>query len=315
MNKPDAIPLYWITVKTDKVFDVENKRHLVSIKKVYGKVSSGSFAEFANAYKTNLKKSKLLVGPFTTRKLAKQAIMLNRLCMEKNRESCRRFCDSFKDHDEFYSYFVKPQIDADKKTVSFKRIPARIGFGTIPQFIEVMHEGLTFELFLVGPFTDYILAEKSKYISRKYGEAGFEGKETTPAEGNELYIMARNWKTIPVKAIATEIKEDSLHVLITIEISFPEGYFNENAMQALSFSFKNKDQMLYLGDQALQGPGVKDNNVVIWKQQEKMFPMRTKLPKSDINDGLVIIKSLIINDLSLIDCEDRIIPIELINSD
>jgi hypothetical protein len=310
LDKPDTVSLYWFTVKLDMVFDVENKRHLVSIEKVYSRVSSGSFAEFANAYKINLKKNKLLVGPFSTKEVAKHAIKVNRLCMEKNRESCRRFYQSFQDHDEFYSYFVKPQIDKDKKTVWFKRMPARVDYRTIPQFIELMHEGFIFELFLVGPFTDYILAEKSKYISRKYGEAGFEGKETTPDEGNELYEMARNWESIPVKATATDMEEDSLHVLITIEISFPEGYFNENTMQALSFSCNMNDQLIYLGDQTIQGPGVLDNNMVIWKQQEKMFPMRTKLAKSNINNGSVIIKSILISDLNLIDCKDRIIPIE-----
>lgn len=303
--------LYWFNIRIDKMVDKDSKRIFLHINKLFTKIQSGSFNEFAESYKKNLLKNNLCMGPYPSRDLAQYA----RDCYQVGRLTYNEAIDKVgqlkSSNKLYYFYFTEPLIPEKTKDLAFARIPARVGFGSNKEFLDIFLEGLTHQKLAIGPFDNLLIAEKSKYISRKYGELQIKGNETESKASPELKQMAENWNItkILLKEIRFNEKNDS--VTCKLNINFVPEYFNKKVMQVimLDYSIDNSTISLPIGF-TFQGLEVEDNNPVVSIKDGRNFEFSVSIPYAAEKSTSLIIKSTLFSYTDMLNCDDIILEIK-----
>jgi len=303
---------YWLNISIKTVLDKEFKNPVIQVDRVYKKVYSGSLVEFAEAYKQNLKKKKLSVGPFSSKKLVLDAQRYYKMSDADLIEGSEEINKMKPNSEIYYFYYTEPLYTDNSKSLIFSRIPAAIASGTNLVFVEIFNVGKFFHKLVIGPFDNLLNAEKSKYISRKYGETGSEGSENDNKAPLELQNMAENWKSLKKDILDPQFNEAKDSVTIQLKIDFPTNYFEGNTTQVITFGYANKDTTYTFSDGiTLQGESFRDNNKIISYDVGGSVSYFAKIPYSATKNSKILVKSTLFGGVDLLKCEDVLLNIEL----
>jgi hypothetical protein len=211
-----------------------------------------------------------------------------------------------KEGDEnYYIYLASPNFKDNDKSLNFSRMPARIGRVTNKDYLEIFLEALSQKLIAIGPFDNQLTAEKSKYISRKYGESGSTGTENDGKVPDELKTMAENWKSIKIDITDVQFNEKKDFVSCKLNIIFAPKYFDENTVQFISFGYSNKDTTITFSDGiTVQGQSFQDNNPVISFNDGGSVSYSATIPYSAGKDMSIVVNSILFSNMNILDCED-----------
>jgi hypothetical protein len=296
-----------VNVKTDK----SSRKPVTYIEKIYKNVYKGTFAQFAQSYKENLAKNKVCIGPFSSSKLAFEAQNYYKLtAVGRNgiQEQLKKLKISKK---VYYCYLTKPIIPEKGGTLGFERMAAHVTELSVKQYFDVFFEGTNFELLLVGPFDNLVTAEKSKYISRKYGEYGSGDIENGENIPDEIKFMAEAWKSVKIELTDSLFSQNKDTFSCKVNITFPPNYFEKEMIQIITFGYANNDTSIHFSDGlSLQGDVVRDNNSVISYEQGASVSYQLKIPYLKGMDSKIVVKSMILTDLNIFDCESKLIGIK-----
>jgi hypothetical protein len=253
---------YWFSLKIGKSIDKETKSPKLVVKKIGKDIESGTYEQFIVRHKTALKTGLIIVGPFNGKIQAQNAMYYYHSTKTQKAGTSDSLIISAKDS-VYYYYLTRPVPGKWLRPTSFQRIPARIGKGTPQDYKTMLQEGLTFQFLAIGPFMDYALAEKSKFIFRKNGEPGAENSTDSikPVDINE---MSKKWKSVKLEMLKLSKKKYADRILYRLKIKFPNKYFIEDAFQTLTIRTIYSDST-YNSDIGItfQGDYVMDNNEII----------------------------------------------------
>jgi hypothetical protein len=302
---------FWFSLKVNKKIDKFNHKPVTTIEKIYKNVYRGTFAQFAQSYKENLEKNKVCIGPFSSSKLAFDAQNYYKLTAV-GRNNIQEQVKKLKiGNKEYFGYLTKPNIPEKGGTLSFERMAAHVSDMSIKQYFDVFFEGTTFELLLIGPFDNVITAEKSKYISRKYGEYGSGDTENNENIPEEIKFMAEAWKSVKIELSDSQFNQNKDTFSCKVNITFPPNYFEKEMTQIITFGYANNDTSINFPDGiSLQGDAVRDNNTIISYELGGSVSYLLKTPYLQGKDPKIIVKSMILTDLNIFDCENIILGIK-----
>jgi len=253
---------YWFYIKLSKVFDKETGTNRLYLKKIGDEIESGSVNEFLNTHKQGLKEGKIVLGPFPEIFQAQQSQSLYKKAGNGYRISERELANM--DDSTLYSfYYIQPMSEDYQQDINFLRIPSRISYGTLNEFVELLNEGLSYEKLAIGPFYDYELAERSKFVSRKNGELNSEAGIDV-VKTNELQNMAKKWKSLALKMIKQYDDRKLKKTIFQFRVKFPNKYFVVDAFQTIIIRAQyGESAAISTAAFTLQGYDVVDNNPVI----------------------------------------------------
>jgi hypothetical protein len=303
-NPKDRI-FYWFYVKLGQVYDKETETTRLKIKKLGKEILSGTYDEFINTHKTGLKSGRIFIGPFNDLNRALQA--------KKEYETTRNLSQKIeqilsknKKDTIYYFYLTRPVLGKWFNPVQFEHIPARISPGTTLDFRAMLTEGFTFRFLAVGPFSDYGMAEKSKFIFRKNGEAQISEVPDSLSK-SEIINMDRIWKSVKIEISRLPSRKNKENQSLRVKLKFPKQYFSANVFQTVTFRARYSDPAI---DQhtgiTLQGELAPDNNPAIPFDKAKTYTHMIEFPvfKKYKLDGIYI-ESFIFNTSDMVEQEIR----------
>jgi hypothetical protein len=298
---------YWFYIKLGTTTDKKTNSAKLLIKKISTEIESGKYEEFIKRHKEGLKTRTVFIGPFAEKIQAEKAMIY--YLASKNRPSTigDPAVKSINDT-TFYYYLTRPIMPKLFNPLSFQRVPARISNGTQGDYLSMLEEGLSFQFLAIGPFMDYGLAEKSKFIFRKNGErTGFDTTQTI--KPTNLSDMAKGWKSIKIEMIKQNKKKIKDKIVYQLKIKFPKSYFIEDAFQSITIKPKYSDSTITSNyGLTFQGDYVMDNNDIIpfdkitTYNQSLSFNVYKKVKLQGF-----YIESLIFNSTEMIDQEIKFV--------
>jgi hypothetical protein len=273
-TKKESDIYFWFEIKIESVIHDDTKKPSLLTNRIFKTINSGSFIEFAISFKENLKSNKIVIGPFINKETAKLAQKCYKISKFSSYEASEKFINDFKPVKPIhYFYFSKPKFDGDG-TLLFERMPARVTNGTIKEFLQIVSEGLSYNLLAMGPFTNQLNGEKSKYVFRKYGEFGSSDKENDKAPAN-LKVMAKNWENVKVEIKKMDDENVDNMTTLVVKINFPPKYFKRDAVQHIEIATMNEVQET-LGGFTFQGEEYRDNNPVVSFEYGSSYEFKLK---------------------------------------
>jgi hypothetical protein len=296
---------YWFYVRLKSAFDRQTKSKKLEVQSIGREIESGNLNKFVQRHGYGLHTGLIFIGPFTDGKKAIEARSLYRDMKINKNEGKDSTIASQNDSTLFY-YLTRPLIGKWLNPVSFQRIPSRIASGSINDFLSVLNEGLAFQIFAIGPFEDYALAEKSKFTFRKNGEPGFIEVPDT-AQPITLADMVEKWKTIEMEIIEPERDYSKTKGQYAIEIKFPENYFIEDAFQTITIRPKYSNPKLTSNTGiTFQGDYVMDNNEIIPFDKTTVFSQSFSFARyTDVSLEGFYIESFVFNGTKMLEQETR----------
>jgi hypothetical protein len=259
---PKEKVFYWFYIKLGKSVDKVTKTPILNIKKMGKELESGTFEQFIEKHKIGLKSGLVYIGPFDDKTEAKNA-MAYYLNAKMHKFSDTDSIKRNKDDSIYYFYLTRPLPGKWLKPLSFQRIPSRLANGTSNEFKSTLKEGFSFQFLAIGPFGDYAIAEKSKFIFRKNGEPGALDDQDT-LKPITIKEMAEKWKSIKVEMTKQTNKKYKDKVVYKLTIKFSKNYFVEDAFQTITIKPKYSDTTIQSHSGiTFQGDYVMDNNDII----------------------------------------------------
>ncbi|MFN8258158.1 MAG: hypothetical protein U0W24_20885 [Bacteroidales bacterium] len=247
---------YWYFIKIGKTDDGENSSKRIFIKRVESEIKTGTFDQFIKDHLSGLKTGKIALGPFSEQDQAINSQNLYK-SIGKDLRSDNEFEETFN------FYYIKPVSDDFEGEIKFERIPARVTNGTKEEFLGLLEEGFSFEKLAIGPFKNYDLAEKSKYVFRKNGELE-QGAGNDPAKSQALHAMAKKWKSLNLDIVKQADDKKTSKYTFRFSTKFPRKYFAPDAFQSVTVKALYSEPNNSPGNSfTLQGDNVIDNNPVI----------------------------------------------------
>jgi hypothetical protein len=306
-NNPDPKDkvYYWFYVKLGEVYDKETETTRLKIKKLGKEILSGTFGEFIHSHKAGLKTGKIFIGPFNDLNRALQAKKEYETARNQS-EKIEQILSKNKKDTIFYFYLTRPVMGKWFNPVNFEHIPARISPGTTLDFQAMLTEGFTFRFLAVGPFSDYGMAEKSKFIFRKNGETQISEVPDSVSK-SEILSMDKKWKTLKIEIARLASRKNKENQSLRVKIKFPKQYFSENVFQTITFRARYSDPAI---DQhtgiTLQGELAPDNNPAIPFDKATTYTQLIEFPvfKKYKLEGIYI-ESFIFNTSDMVEQENR----------
>jgi len=304
----ENLQYYWFYLKLDEVIDNEYKISRMIIKKVDKKIESGSFQNFVSNHKAGLKSGKIYIGPFGSKSQAQNAKdeydKIQSQTIYSDLQQSKTNMDS-----AYYYYLARPVIEKWFGKVEFRRIPAKVSQGSMNEFKLALGDGLSSHLLTIGPFPDFEIAEKSKFIFRKNGEA-IESISPDTLFKSGMLEMNRKWKSIKIELTKFQSKKNAVKVQYKLKFSFPEKYFSQDVFQTISIKadYDTKIQPLKTG-LTFQGERVADNNPVISFEKGSTIQQTLEFPL--IKNAKILgfkIESFIYNNTDMVEQELRYLP-------
>lgn len=166
--RPDQF-VFWITVRAQIKISNESKKEVYVVRTARNKPQSGKLYNYEKSLWKNLTSGRqLLIGPFTEYQDAVRAAEMYDLAKQTNEsmaEHIRTYTDSTT-APEYYWFFLKYKIMPRTKKLALERTAARVAYGDIKDFMQVLWEGLTFQQLAIGPFQSQVEAEEAKRLYR-----------------------------------------------------------------------------------------------------------------------------------------------------
>ena len=161
--------VFWFYVRAEIKRSTETKRPIYVVRTLSMTPKSGSILKFEKELWRYLQGGQqLAIGPFTDYNDVKRALDMYDLARktdEMMEEEIKNYYDSTA-ASEYYWYFLKYQIAPRKKSYELERTAARVAYGGIKEFKQVLWEGLGFQQLAIGPFPTQQEAEESKRLYR-----------------------------------------------------------------------------------------------------------------------------------------------------
>jgi hypothetical protein len=296
---------YWFYIRLKSSFDRQTKSKKLEVQSIGREIESGNLNQFVKRHGYGLHTGLIFIGPFTDENKAIEARNLYKEKKVSKNEAADSLKSAPNDSTLFY-YLTRPLLGKWLKPVGFQRIPSRIASGSINDFLSVLNEGLAFQIFAIGPFEDYALAEKSKFTFRKNGEPGFiELPDTT--QPITLVDMVEKWKTIEMEIIEPERDYSKNKGQYAIEIKFPANYFIEDAFQTITIRPKYSNPKLISNTGiTFQGDYVMDNNEIIPFDKATVFSQAFSFARyTDVSLEGFDIESFVFNGTKMLEQETR----------
>jgi hypothetical protein len=252
---------YWFYIQLGKSVDKESNSGRIFIKKIGNEIESGSFDNFIESNKQGLKNGKVIIGPFSEKSWVLKSQLLYKYAGRVDEIPPKELNPA--DEDSLFTfYYIKPMSEDFQRDINFERIPARVTNGTQYEFMSLLSEGLGFEKLAIGPFHDYELAEKSKFVFRKNGEPDSENAiDSMKSQG--LRYMSKKWKTLHLEIVKQPDDKGKNRAVYRFNTKFPRKYFASDAFQAITVRAIYSDSFLSSSiGFTLQGDNVVDNNPV-----------------------------------------------------
>jgi hypothetical protein len=300
INPPESI-YYWFYIKLGKITDKETGISRMVLKRIGSQIESGTYDDFIKTHKLNLKLGKILLGPFPDKKQAQNAFMNYQFIATAMQDAENKTKTS--KSDTLYSYyFTRPVIGKWIKSVKFQHIPSRVATGTEKEFMDLMKEGLYYEKLAIGPFFDFDLAEKSKFIFRKNGEMEEDNSSDTLSR-TDITNMSGKWESVKIELVKLSAKKKTNEFNYQLKIKFPKKYFVSEAFQTFTVKARYSDTSLVSNTGiTLQGDFVMDNNPVISFDKGGLYTQNLSFTnyKNTRLKGFLV-ESFIFNNTEMID--------------
>jgi len=165
---PDRF-VFWFYIRAEIKLDKETKRPIYVIRTQSKTPKSGAVRKYEKDLWRNLGGGQQIsIGPFLEYQDAVRAINMYDLARETNEtmeEAIRTYRDSTA-ASEYYWFFLKYKISPRKGSYLLERTAARVAYGDLKQFKQVLWEGLSFQQLAIGPFASQQEAEESKRLYR-----------------------------------------------------------------------------------------------------------------------------------------------------
>lgn len=301
---------YWFSIKVVNIVNDVTNRPITTVDQVNKKVSSGTFYDFIESFKKENANGKIVVGPFSTKQHAKKTqkyFKLSKLSDEK----AENYMKSIEIPDKtYYMYMTKPVFDKNSKQVDFVRIPSRIARGSLKEFLEIYYESAFFQNLLIGPFPDYLTAEKSKYVFRKYGELKTKQNEKDAKPTDQLAEMANKWNKKAPEINVVKAIYDNNTISFKITITFPPKYFGKDVLQAVSPGIVQNNNVVLSDGFTFNGTDFQDNNIFISYEKGGKYSYKVTFPYHKGKDVKLVLKSILFTNDCMLECNDIFIDIE-----
>ncbi len=301
---------YWFYVKPTLKTDETLKKEILAIKKVYGKIYTGSFDKFMTIYKKELSEAKIAIGPFSSKEIAMQANDFYSL-VSKNEIDSKAIKEVLDDGITRYFYLCNPIISADTKELKFERMPAHVASSKLNEFVVALSDIRLQSLLVVGPFQNYFNAEKSKFVNRSK-EAGKSVKNKFPSINSvSLTEMVEKWKLLKSEISKDTVQAEPNDLSYALQIDFPARYFDSKTLQAFVITIEYDDTSQHqIMANSFNGAEFDDNNKVVgfekgyvWKQKIIFPNYANKKPEK------IIISSMLFTDYKMLKCDDIVLSI------
>jgi len=285
------------------MFDKETGTNRLFVNKVGSQIESGSYGEFVKSHKIGLKVGKIVIGAYSEKSQAQKSQLFYTYVGIEN-TSADKFLKPNMNDTLYCFYYTRPVIGDGLQPIIFQHIPARIAYGTQNEFLDLITEGLYYEKLAIGPFTDYELGEKSKFIFRKNGEMNIDGTGD-PIKSKAIENMSKKWISVKIEMTKQANTKKTNETTYQLKVKFPSKYFVEDVFQTIIVKAMYSDSLLIssLG-LTLQGNYVMDNNPVIPFKNGGLhtYPVSFKLFKTAKIKGFLF-ESFIYNNNELIDLD------------
>jgi hypothetical protein len=303
---------YWFNIGVNLAVNQHFKNLETNVYRVYKGISSGSFNKFEETFYKKLKKNILCVGPFESEQLARFSHEFYENLRLKTPVADEEIYKMAESGNEFYYYLTSPENSSENKQLRFERFPSAIADGNIRNFNELLIESITHQKLAIGPFSNYISAEKSKFIIRKYGEQDSKNQTKEIKVDDDLKKMAENWKSLKLELSANGFEEKGM-IQCNLNINFPAEYFGENALMVLSFGFLYNDTIFNFQDGVtIQGTKFYDNNRnYISYAYGGNANYAAWIPYFDWENTKFVVKGTLINNKDMMDCETVFLNVKL----
>jgi len=161
---PDQF-VFWFYIRAEIKKNRITKKPSYVIRTMSRTPKSGTVTKFDKDLWRNLKGGQnLVVGPFIEFEDATRAINMYNLARHTD-ETMEKEIANFSDStaaNEYFWFFLKYKISQRKRSYILERTAARVAFGDLRQFKQLLWEGLSFTQLAIGPFATQIEAEESK---------------------------------------------------------------------------------------------------------------------------------------------------------
>lgn len=161
--------VFWITVNADIKISGETKKEAYVIRTARKKPKGGKHIAYQKFLFRSVKGGRQIpIGPFLEYDDAVRAASMYNLAQHTS-ETMREEISNFKDTtaaNEYYWFFLKYRIAPRTKKYIFERTAARVAFGSLKEFREVLWEGIFFKQLAIGPFPSQVEAEEAKRLYR-----------------------------------------------------------------------------------------------------------------------------------------------------
>jgi len=161
--------VFWIAIRAQIKISNETKKEVYVIQTARNKAQSGKVLKYEKSLWRNLNSGyQLLIGPFTEYNDAMRAAEMYKLS-KFDTQSMQAEINNYVDStaaSEYYWFFLKFKIMPRTKRISLERTAARVAFGTLKDFRQVLWEGLNFQQLAIGPFQTQVEAEEAKRLYR-----------------------------------------------------------------------------------------------------------------------------------------------------
>lgn len=165
---PDRF-VFWFYVRAEIKLDRETKRPIYVIRTLSKTPKSGAIRKYEKDLWNYLGGGQQLsIGPFLEYQDAIRAIDMYDLARHTN-ETMEEAISTFQDStaaSEYFWFFLKYKISPRKGSYLLERTAARVAYGGIKEFKQVLWEGLSFQQLAVGPFASQAEAEEAKRLYR-----------------------------------------------------------------------------------------------------------------------------------------------------
>ena len=161
--------VFWITANAQIKISTETKKEVYVIRTTRGKPYSGKVRTYEKIlWKTLNHGRQIPIGPFFEFADAKRAVKMYELAGHSSlsmEEEISNFNDSTAAN-EYYWFFLKFSISPRKRIIVLERTAARVAFGDLKDFRQILWEGLSFKQLAIGPFASQFEAEEAKRLYR-----------------------------------------------------------------------------------------------------------------------------------------------------
>jgi hypothetical protein len=161
--------VFWITVNADIKISKETHKEVYVVRSARKKPKGGKHVAYEKfLYRSVLGGRQLPIGPFLEYDDAKRAAGMYDLAKHTS-QTMEKEIQNFKDStagSEYYWFFLKFSINKRTKKFELERTAARVAYGSLKDFKQVLWEGTFFKQLAIGPFPTQVEAEEAKRLYR-----------------------------------------------------------------------------------------------------------------------------------------------------